>query len=189
MHLASSLWDIPPTVYINFRNMLTLFISKHMDKHNRPYVCEEPGCEKIQGFTYQGGLLRHQREVHRQHGGPKALCKCPHRDCKRSTGAGFSRKENLYEHLRRVHKPVEYGHEPTVGATGPASATEAGNKSPLQGRKRRRSEEEGEGESGERDLQKQIKRLQKELQQKDDRLKNLEVMVEKLAQGQINALL
>lgn len=77
-----------------------------MDKHNRPYVCEEPGCEKIQGFTYSGGLLRHQREVHRQHGGPKASCMCPHRDCKRSTGVGFSRKENLSEHLRRVHRDI-----------------------------------------------------------------------------------
>lgn len=75
-----------------------------MDKHNRPYVCEEPGCEKIQGFTYSGGLLRHQREVHRQHGGPKEPRMCPHPDCKRSVGVGFSRKENLYEHLRRVHR-------------------------------------------------------------------------------------
>ena len=78
--------------------------SKHMDKHTRPYICEEPGCEKIQGFTYSGGLLRHQREVHRQHGGPKASCMCPFSDCKRSTGVGFSRKENLSEHLRRVHR-------------------------------------------------------------------------------------
>ena len=75
-----------------------------MDKHDRPYVCEEPGCEKIQGFTYSGGLLRHQREVHRHHGGPKATFMCPYRDCKRSTGVGFSRKENLSEHLRRVHR-------------------------------------------------------------------------------------
>ncbi len=88
------------------RTVLTSLCSKHMDKHNRPYVCEEPGCEKIQGFTYSGGLLRHQREVHRQHGGPKASCMCPFRDCKRSTGVGFSRKENLSEHLRRVHRGV-----------------------------------------------------------------------------------
>ncbi len=31
---------------------------------------------------------------------------CPYRDCKRSTGVGFSRKENLSEHLRRVHRGV-----------------------------------------------------------------------------------
>ncbi|KAJ5480241.1 hypothetical protein N7530_005750 [Penicillium desertorum] len=34
--------------------------NKHMDKHDRPYKCYEPNCDKIQGFTYSGGLLRHQ---------------------------------------------------------------------------------------------------------------------------------
>lgn len=28
---------------------------------------------------------------------------CPHADCKRHAGKGFTRKENLNEHLRRVH--------------------------------------------------------------------------------------
>ena len=60
--------------------------SKHMDKHDRPYICTESGCEKIRGFTYSGGLLRHQREVHKKHGGPKVPLMCPHKDCKRSTG-------------------------------------------------------------------------------------------------------
>ncbi|KAI3393878.1 hypothetical protein diail_3521 [Diaporthe ilicicola] len=77
--------------------------SKHMDKHERPYVCTAKGCEKIQGFTYSGGLLRHEREVHGKHGGPKKKLLCPHENCKRSSGKGFSRQENLSEHLRRVH--------------------------------------------------------------------------------------
>ncbi|RYP61141.1 hypothetical protein DL769_007853 [Monosporascus sp. CRB-8-3] len=77
--------------------------SKHMDKHDRPYRCEVEGCEKLPGFTYSGGLLRHQREVHGQHGGPKNPLNCPHINCKRHTGKGFSRLENLNEHLRRVH--------------------------------------------------------------------------------------
>lgn len=74
-----------------------------MDKHERPYVCTVAGCEKIQGFTYSGGLLRHEREVHGKHGGPKKRLLCPHENCKRSSGKGFSRQENLAEHLRRVH--------------------------------------------------------------------------------------
>lgn len=155
-----------------------------MDKHNRPYVCEEPECEKIRGFTYSGGLLRHQREVHRQHGGPKALCKCPHPDCKRSIGTGFSRKENLYEHLRRVHKPIEDSRQLIPNTIVPSPPTEANSASrPADGRKRRRFGEDGEGESADRDLQRQIKRLRKELQQKDDRLKKLEDMFEKLTQN------
>ncbi|KAL5629294.1 hypothetical protein BROUX41_001901 [Berkeleyomyces rouxiae] len=77
--------------------------NKHMDKHERPYRCDQPGCEKLPGFTYSGGLLRHQREVHGKHGGPKKTVNCPHLSCKRHTGKGFSRQENLNEHLRRVH--------------------------------------------------------------------------------------
>lgn len=75
--------------------------SKHMDKHERPYKCRYQGCEKLQGFTYSGGLSRHEREVHRTQ--TKAIF-CHFQDCKRSTGTGFTRKENLAEHLRRVHR-------------------------------------------------------------------------------------
>lgn len=74
-----------------------------MDKHDRPYKCPSEGCEKLPGFTYSGGLLRHQREVHNLHGGPRKQLNCPHLNCKRFSGKGFSRQENLNEHLRRVH--------------------------------------------------------------------------------------
>jgi hypothetical protein len=74
-----------------------------MDKHDRPYKCPAEGCEKLPGFTYSGGLLRHQREVHNLHGGPRKQLNCPHPNCKRHSGKGFSRQENLNEHLRRVH--------------------------------------------------------------------------------------
>ncbi|KFY19118.1 hypothetical protein V493_08133 [Pseudogymnoascus sp. VKM F-4281 (FW-2241)] len=77
--------------------------SKHMDKHDRPYKCPVPGCAKLPGFTYSGGLLRHEREVHHKHGGPRKQLNCPHMNCKRHHGKGFSRQENLNEHLRRVH--------------------------------------------------------------------------------------
>ena len=78
--------------------------SKHMDKHDRPYRCPDAACVKLKGFTYSGGLLRHQREVHKQHGGPKDQMLCPIPFCKRNNGPGFTRKENLNEHIRRVHR-------------------------------------------------------------------------------------
>ncbi|KAI1179290.1 hypothetical protein F4777DRAFT_575321 [Nemania sp. FL0916] len=77
--------------------------SKHMDKHERPYKCKAPGCENIPGFTYSGGLLRHEREVHHKHGGPKNPLYCPHKTCKRHKSSSFARLENLNEHLRRCH--------------------------------------------------------------------------------------
>ncbi|CAN8106242.1 unnamed protein product [Discula destructiva] len=95
--------------------------SKHMDKHERPYVCTVKGCEKIQGFTYSGGLLRHEREVHGKHGGPKKSLNCPHANCKRHSGKGFSRLENLQEHLRRVHTLSE-----SSGGTGGGGGSGSG---------------------------------------------------------------
>ncbi|KAI0521983.1 hypothetical protein F5B22DRAFT_634351 [Xylaria bambusicola] len=77
--------------------------NKHMDKHERPYKCLAVGCENINGFTYSGGLLRHEREVHRKHGGPKNPLYCPHKGCKRHKNSSFARLENLNEHLRRCH--------------------------------------------------------------------------------------
>ncbi|KAI0972376.1 hypothetical protein F4678DRAFT_59078 [Xylaria arbuscula] len=77
--------------------------NKHMDKHERPYKCAAVGCENVPGFTYSGGLLRHEREVHRKHGGPKNPLYCPHKGCKRHKNSSFARLENLNEHLRRCH--------------------------------------------------------------------------------------
>ena len=135
---------------------MTAHHRKHNDKHARPYVCGEPGCEKIRGFTYSGGLLRHQREVHRAHGGPRAPRFCPHRDCKRSSGPGFSRKENLNEHLRRVHRGVGLesvdspsGSAATSGAPSVASPSMIGLQTPATqppSRKRRRGDSDPEGE-------------------------------------------
>ena len=147
--------------------------TKHMDKHNRPYNCSEPGCENIRGFTYSGGLLRHQREVHRQHGGPKASCYCPHPDCKRSTGVGFSRKENLHEHLRRVHRGAGSDRLQTTPVPSEGS------------RKRKRVSDETNNDDGEEteDLNTQIKKLKQKLEEKDERLWKLEQMVETLVRG------
>lgn len=160
------------------------YISKHKDKHDRPYICREAGCEKIRGFTYAGGLLRHQREVHRQHGGPKSCLKCPHPNCKRSSGAGFSRKENLTEHLRRVHRKV--GDEPdsiTLLATGDGFSTSAFRRDVENPRKRRRgddSEADSDGLGEEMDLQNQIKVMRKDLENANERLKNADERLQKL---------
>jgi hypothetical protein len=60
--------------------------NKHMDRHERPYKCREVGCELNPGFTYSGGLLRHQREVHKMHLSTKQPLFCPFPNCNRSSG-------------------------------------------------------------------------------------------------------
>lgn len=126
--------------------------SKHMDKHDRPYKCQAEGCEKLPGFTYSGGLLRHEREVHNKHGGPRKQLNCPHLNCKRHTGKGFSRQENLNEHLRRVHTDGS--------ATAPAleESEEDSNEAKL-GQKRKR------GATEDHELKEEIKRLKIENEQ------------------------
>ncbi|KAL8893949.1 MAG: hypothetical protein Q9192_004765 [Flavoplaca navasiana] len=150
------------------------------------------------------GLSRHQREVHRQHGGPTTSYMCPHSDCKRSTGSGFSRKENLQEHLRRVHRHTE---DMEVAKKTPEETTrlvsseqrkrrrriadededegedEAESTLPKP-RKRRREVEESDDDAGE-DLSAQVKRLRRELQEKDERLKKLEGIVEVLTKRNV----
>ncbi|GAM82470.1 hypothetical protein ANO11243_004500 [Dothideomycetidae sp. 11243] len=98
--------------------------SKHTDRHDRPYCCKHPTCTKLQGFTYSGGLLRHEREVHGKHGGPKDRLRCPFPHCKRHDGLEFTRKENLAEHIRRVHEKRR------EDATGTTSSEHAPRLSP-----------------------------------------------------------
>ncbi|MCJ1438040.1 hypothetical protein MMC27_007427 [Xylographa pallens] len=76
----------------------------HEPRRARSHVCTDSACVLLPGFTSKGDLTRHQREIH-ENGGSKAFF-CPHYECKRSTGIPFKRKENLKEHLRRVHRSV-----------------------------------------------------------------------------------
>jgi hypothetical protein len=74
-----------------------------MDKHDRPYRCTRPKCAKLLGFTSSSGFLRHEREVHAKHGGPKEVLRCPIEDCKRHVGKAFNRMDGLVKHLGAVH--------------------------------------------------------------------------------------
>lgn len=134
-----------------------------MDKHDRPYKCAAAGCEKLPGFTYSGGLLRHEREVHGKHGGPKNSFYCPHPNCKRHDGKGFSRQENLNEHLRRVH--TNGGGVAPNGTEGETDDGASDNAiRALTGQKRKRGS--GGGDDGDdhatANLRDQLKRVQHE---------------------------
>jgi hypothetical protein len=135
------------------------------DKHDRPYKCPADGCEKLPGFTYSGGLLRHEREVHGKHGGPKKQLNCPHPNCKRHTGKGFSRQENLNEHLRRVH---------TDAGPQDGEATEEEEEANKQGQKRKRVATGG----GRDDFREELKRLRVE---NEDLKRNLDIQTAQTA--------
>lgn len=84
----------PPT----FRRRSEL--NKHTDKHEQPYKCTESAFEKLQGFTYSGGLLRHQHEVHKKAGTTKATLFCPQPNC--------NRRLHSERKSQRAHSPTLY---------------------------------------------------------------------------------
>ncbi|KAJ5561678.1 hypothetical protein N7461_000439 [Penicillium sp. DV-2018c] len=168
--------------------------NKHMDKHDRPYKCYEPNCDKIQGFTYSGGLLRHQREVHKKNTDATKPLMCPYSDCNRSTGNGFTRQENLREHLRRRHMhndeappmvDMNWDRPDLEGVEGVRAPS-----LPLTGMKRRLSSPpiaDLQGLSGTDEnavnLHHEVKRLRREVEEKDRRLEELERIVAGIQQA------
>ncbi|KAE8846344.1 hypothetical protein HRS9139_00911 [Pyrenophora teres f. teres] len=181
--------------------------SKHMDKHDRPYKCNVKGCEKLQGFTYSGGLLRHEREVHKMHGGTNKSLFCPFHDCKRSSGAGFTRKENLAEHIRRVHRrtsmsadlhglvirrdmlrrerdgsPIPESHVPEARFNRAMSFQQHRDDDDML-MKRKRLGSEAFSDRGDDEMRSEIKRLRHENEEKDSRLRQLEQAVMALQQS------
>lgn len=167
-----------------FNLLILSFYSKHMDKHDRPYKCLEDGCEKLPGFTYSGGLLRHEREVHHKHGGPKKHFMCPHANCKRASGKGFSRQENLNEHLRRVH---------TQGNASPTAAAdivsvdeddeEMLSDQPVAGEKRKRDDDQQD----EGDLQETLKARDQQIEGLHQQIRGQTIQIAAMMQT-INSL-
>ena len=163
-----------------------------MDKHERPYRCLAEGCEKLPGFTYSGGLLRHEREVHGKHGGPKNPLHCPHTTCKRHTGKGFSRQENLNEHMRRVHTndggaagagtledTTDDAASETAGAAGVTTVTFGGAQSSggtLSVALKRKRDSTGDDDDG--DLRDEIKRVK---QENADLRRQMNIMISQIA--------
>ena len=173
-----------------------------MDKHERPYKCQEPECNKLAGFTYSGGLLRHQREVHKKRSPTQKLMWCPVSECNRSSGKPFTRYENLKEHIRRVHEPTKDAHHDIADASnrnhestgnlanrpGSMSPTSATPRPPaLTMRKRRRPSESSGGDNVSDDndvhsLREKVKQLRREKQESDERVQHLESVLKDLRQ-------
>lgn len=165
-----------------------------MDKHERPYRCERPECSKLQGFTYSGGLLRHQREVHNMHGGTGKRLFCPELNCKRHTGSGFTRKENLQEHMRRVHRRTESISEASTAAIPKTEEEDRFSSEPspdsrrstidfANGTPKRKREEVVKPEKAVEDdvspdSREQIRRLQRALTDRDEQNKELKGKVQ-----------
>ncbi|KAH4375250.1 hypothetical protein HBH99_217220 [Parastagonospora nodorum] len=80
----------------------------HMNKHDRPFTCDIPGCSRTEGYGTKGELQRHQK-THRSHLlqeealSSNDICYyCPEPNCDRSNKP-FARKDNRDDHIKRKH--------------------------------------------------------------------------------------
>ena len=80
---------------------------KHLDKHTKPYVCEELGCNRL-AFGDKPGLRRHETEKHGKHDATRFFCSVA--SCPRAQ-KGFPRKKN-----RDLHVSTRHVSQPTVGS-------------------------------------------------------------------------
>lgn len=76
--------------------LLTICVSTLCSSSHPPLECGWKGCERPRPFTDKGTLLRH---IKNQHVDPHSF-KCPSKGCVKT----FSRKDNMEEHLFRVHR-------------------------------------------------------------------------------------
>ena len=70
-----------------------------MEKDERPYSCTAVDCNRLLGFKRKADLNRHELIVHNH--SKDFLCSYPGCDKK------FSRKDNMEDHVKRIHKKVE----------------------------------------------------------------------------------
>jgi len=82
-------------------NEITLtFHRKHLDRHNRPFTCDE--CSE--SFGAKNDLKRHLDTKHQK----EVQAFCTVTGCKRGH-IGFSRRDNLLKHIHNVHDQRDQG--------------------------------------------------------------------------------
>jgi hypothetical protein len=135
----------------------------------------------VRGFASRGELGRHNHNVHKLFGGRTGMLFCDEPDCPRGPGggtAGFSRKDNLTDHMRRKHGQTSTVSARVIRSVGNAKTivlTDVGLESPrLMGvelavspqRKRRRisamgisSQSEDLGDREEMNLRQELERM------------------------------
>jgi hypothetical protein len=117
---------------------------------------------------------------------------CPYPDCNRSSGKGFTRHENLKEHLRRLHRGGD-GRSPELsnaesGETTSIPVSPQANHPPKRQRftapplDEKKNDHNNNNHANSLDLQEEITKLRRETREKDSRLDELETIVKELRQ-------
>ncbi len=79
---------------------------KHIRRHEKPFKCDQPGCERMQdGFSTTNDLDRHRKSRHHiapKHGHDRSF-RCPEANCSRKVKL-WPRLDNFRQHLKRMHQ-------------------------------------------------------------------------------------
>ncbi|KAF8455713.1 hypothetical protein BGX38DRAFT_1166333 [Terfezia claveryi] len=74
--------------------------AKHQIKHQKLHRCRISGCSRVEGFTTPNDRDRHEKSVHKT---PGMYFRCMDESCA-SYMKTFARRDNLKDHLKRMHK-------------------------------------------------------------------------------------
>ena len=78
----------------------SLRFRKHQIKHQKLHRCRILGCSRVEGFTTPNDRDRHEKSVHKT---PGMYFRCMDESCA-SYMKTFARRDNLKDHLKRMHK-------------------------------------------------------------------------------------
>ena len=103
-HMEEIAFMVVPKAYEDWEFYSEDSSGKQEDTCERPYICEQPGCEDPVGFALPQNLYRHEQEVHNEgYPGISFACRCFHKGCDLNEGLPFTRWETLIDHLYRSH--------------------------------------------------------------------------------------
>ncbi|KAK0752491.1 hypothetical protein B0T18DRAFT_388419 [Schizothecium vesticola] len=85
-------------------------LNKHKSRHEKPHMCQEPGCSRKVGFGTPNDLLRHQQSVHRAEG---IKYRCMEGSCETKPPKDWPRADNFKQHLKRMHQ-IDLGSDPDL---------------------------------------------------------------------------
>lgn len=87
------------------RDMVLTIHRKHINQHDKPFRCEEPDCDRVEGFGTNNDLERHRSSRH----GLQPRCGttvgfiCVACEQSNPTQKWWPRKDNFQSHIRRRH--------------------------------------------------------------------------------------
>ena len=74
--------------------------SKHKLRHEKPFKCDVPSCNRTEGFTTKNDLDRHKKSIHAVQSGKSFMCAAPH--CAKKNKI-WPRADNFRQHIHRLH--------------------------------------------------------------------------------------